>query len=295
MSAQELLLTTLNQRYEKYRPERKRCKDEFSEEAVHDLRIATRRLLALIELLRVITLAKHPVGAKPRLQKLRRVFKDQLNSLNDLRDTQVMSAEISEMLESLPELIPLQKFLQKREKRLLKTAEREVGAIKISGISHQVEKLRASLAEPAVNQDLTARLFLAVDDAYLKVTLRMRRVDPAQPASIHRVRIAFKEFRYMLEIIHSFLPGFSEVLLKNLNNYQTAMGEIQDVEVMLHTLEDFAAKHKAYDPQPVQHFYEQHHAELINAYIENMNEFANFWRESPDKPFPWESYEKDQP
>ena len=50
MPADDLLLTALTQRYEKYLAERKRCKDEFSEEAVHDLRVAGRRLLALIEL-----------------------------------------------------------------------------------------------------------------------------------------------------------------------------------------------------------------------------------------------------
>ena len=98
MSAHELLKTALNQRYEKYIAERKRCKEEFSEEAVHDLRIAARRVLALIELLRA-------VAPSPHLQKLRRAFKDQLDSLDELRDIQVMLAEISETLETLPEFL----------------------------------------------------------------------------------------------------------------------------------------------------------------------------------------------
>lgn len=295
MSAQKLLLTVLDQRYAKYRAERKRCKAEFSEEAVHDLRIAARRLLALIELLRTIALAKPLIGANPRLQKLRRVFKDQLDSLDDLRDTQVMLAEISEMLATLPELAPLQKFLQKREKRLLKAAERDVHAFKASVIAHHIENIRADLAEPAASQGLTARLLTAVDEACLTVIQRKGRVDVAQPSSIHRVRVAFKKFRYMVEIIHPILPGFSEIQLKNMNNYQIMMGEIQDVEVLLQTLEGFTAGHEAYDPQPVRRFYEQRHAKLINAYIEKMNKFVTFWRETPDTPFPWEAQEKEQP
>ena len=118
----------------------------------------------------------------------------------------------------------------------------------------------------------------------------MRRVDPVQPSSIHRVRIAFKKFRYTLEIIHPLLPGFPETQFKNMHNYQTAMGEIQDVEVLLQTLDDFVTRHTDYDPLPVRQFYQKRHTELINAYIENMNEFFTFWREKPEKPFPWDSH-----
>lgn len=32
---------------------------------------------------------------------------------------------------------------------------------------------------------------------------------------------------------------------------------------------------------------------LINAYIENMNEFFTFWRVAPDQPFPWEAPKND--
>jgi len=283
---EELLLSTLNQRYENYLAERKRCKDEFSDEAVHDLRLAGRRLLALIELLRAI-------APTPSLQKLRRAFKDQLDSLDNLRDTQVLLAEISETIETLPELAPFQKFLQKREKRLLNSTEHDVRAFKNGPIARQLENVRASLTEITSGQDLTARLFTIVDDACLTVTQRKGRVDPPQSSSIHRIRIAFKKFRYMLEIIYPILPGLPEAHFKNMHNYQTAMGEIQDVEVFLQTLADFANGHEAYDSQPVRKFYEQHHVELINAYIETMHEFVTFWREMPDKPFPWEPQEKD--
>ncbi len=83
MTAQDLLLNALGQRYGKYQVEHNRCKAEFSEEAVHDLRVATRRLLAIVDLLRIIAPA-------PNLQKLRGLLKVQLDSLDELRDTQVL-------------------------------------------------------------------------------------------------------------------------------------------------------------------------------------------------------------
>jgi CHAD domain-containing protein len=294
MPAQELLLTALDQRYEKYLIERKRCKKEFSAEGVHDLRIATRRLLALIDLLRTIALAKQPAKKHSRLQKLVRAFKDQLDSLDNLRDTQMMLAEISETLETLPELAPLQKFLQKREKRLLKATEHEVRTLKAGAIAHRIEKVRAGLAGPANDPNLLMELLTAVDDAFSTVARRMGQVDAMQPSTIHRTRIAFKKFRYKVEIIHPVLPGCTETLIDDIHDYQTVMGDIQDMEVMLHTLENFATGHKAYDSQSVRNFYEQRHIESINIYIENMNEFSSFWRETPEKPFPWETQEKEK-
>ena len=61
--AGQLLLEALEKRWKNYRVELKRCRAEFSNEAVHDLRVAVRRLLAVIELLNAIS-------PRPRLQKL---------------------------------------------------------------------------------------------------------------------------------------------------------------------------------------------------------------------------------
>ena len=91
MNAQTLLLDSLNTRWDKYKAELKTCRQEFSEEAVHDFRIAARRLLASLDLLRAVM-------QDPRIQKMRRVLKDQLDDLDDLRDTQVLLADISETI-----------------------------------------------------------------------------------------------------------------------------------------------------------------------------------------------------
>jgi CHAD domain-containing protein len=110
----QFLLEALDERWENYRDELQRCRAEFSNEAVHDLRSAARRMLAIIQLLNCIS-------PRPRLQKLNRAFKDQLDEFDDLRDTQVILAEISETLQELPQLQEFQNYLQDIEKSLLKT------------------------------------------------------------------------------------------------------------------------------------------------------------------------------
>ena len=80
------------------------------------------------------------------------------NSLDELRDTQVMLAEFTETVENLPQLTPLMKYLKKREKRLLEAAERNVQDFKLNSVARKIEKVRAHLAEPKAEQDLSPRL-----------------------------------------------------------------------------------------------------------------------------------------
>jgi CHAD domain-containing protein len=281
MNAHELLLDVLNQRSSKYVEERRRCEEEFSDDAVHDLRVASRRFLALLTLLEII-------DSRQSLKKLRRTFKKQLDSLDELRDTQVMRAGIAESVAALPELEPFGEYLRKREKKLLKAAEGEIIETKTGKISGRVEKIRDDLTGQLAGRDLAPSLLSAVDNVNLTVRQRMGQVDHTRAAIIHRVRVAFKKFRYMLEIISPLLPNFPESQLEAMHEYQSRMGEIQDAEVFLRALDKFADKHKSYDPQPVRQVYEQRHTELINAYINKMDEFFTFWRETPEKSFPWE-------
>lgn len=282
MDANTLLLGAIDTRWEKYREQIKTCRREFSEEAVHDLRVAARRLLALVDLMRA-------VSPHPRLQKIRKALKGQLDEFDALRDTQVMLAEISETIEALPELKPLQQILQKRERRLLREAEEIVEDLKPSGVARRLEKVRAAITKQSPGPEFDALVLQAVDEAYGTVLQRYFWINPAHPPTIHRTRIAFKRFRYMVEIVYPLLPDFPQANFKRMHGYQTAMGEIQDAEVFLFTLEDLTETDA---PESVRRYYEQRHAELITAYIEDKGEVETFWRASPGQPFPWQATEQ---
>ncbi len=101
------------------------CRREFSEEAVHDLRVATRRLLAVLDIARAL-------DPGSRLQKTRRFLKDQIDDLDDLRDAQVMLVEVSETIESFPDIKPFEIHLQEHEKHLLRLARKQINALKLS-------------------------------------------------------------------------------------------------------------------------------------------------------------------
>ena len=281
MDAQTLLTDSLQTRWDKYQADLETCRREFSEEAVHDFRVATRRLLSSLDLLRAVM-------PDLRIQKMRRVLKDQLDNLDDLRNVQVLLADISEEIHETTVFQPFQRYLKRREKKLLSSAQKEIKGLKIESLSKRMEKLRQTI-EAFKQTDLDLSLFSAIDEAYAIVNHRYARIDPGQPATIHRLRIAFKKFRYMIEVVYSILQNPAPDYLKKLQGYQAAMGDIQDMEVALQELADFEDHAPAsYDPEPVRAYYKERHTIALLIYIKGKGKIITFWRPAPDQPFPEE-------
>ena len=279
----QLLLEALEQRWKNYRAELKRCRAEFSNEAVHDLRVATRRMLALIQLL-------NSISPRPRLRKLTRAFKDQLDEFDDLRDTQVILAEISEIIHELPQLQDFQKHLQFAEERLLRTLRKRIKQLESSEVTKRIRKTHEAIVAET-NDELKDQIMQAVDDVYLITKQRHGWVDVTRSATIHRVRIAFKAFRYMVEIVQPLVNDFPMENFKRMNDYQSLMGEIQDAEVFVQTLADFSEHASFPDLGPVRRYYKLRHADAITAYVQEINQLNTFWRSAPEQPFPWEKTE----
>lgn len=278
-----LLLEAMENRWKNYRVEIKRCRAKFSHKAVHDLRVATRRMLALIQLL-------NSISPRQRLQKLTRTFKNRLDEFNDLRDTQVILAEIAEIIHELPQLQIFQKYLQSTEERLLRTLRKKIKQLESSEVAKRIRKTYEAI-EAETNGGLRSQIMQTVDDVYFITKQRQGRIDITCSATIHRVRIAFKSFRYMVEIVHPLLNGFPTENLKRMNDYQSLMGEIQDAEVFAQNFADFSEHASFPDAEPVRLYYERRHADAISAYIEAKEQLDTFWRLAPDKPLPWEKTE----
>jgi CHAD domain-containing protein len=277
MDAQTLLTDSLNTRWDKYQADLNTCRCEFSEEAVHDFRVATRRLLSFLDLLRAMM-------PDLRIQKMRRALKDQLDNLDNLRNVQVLLAGISEEIHEITVFKPFQGYLKRREKKLLRSAQKDIKGLKIESLSERIEKLRQTI-EAYKQTDWDVSFFSAIDEAYAVVNQRYERIDPGHPATIHHLRIAFKKFRYMIEAIYPILQNPAPDYLKKLQSYQAAMGDIQDMEVALQELADFEKHAPAgYDPEPVRAYYKERHTIALLIYIKGKGEIITFWRPAPDQP-----------
>lgn len=278
--ARQLLLHGLEKAWEKYLTELKHCRQEFSNEAVHDLRVATRRLMAIMQLL-------YSIAPRPRLKRIVRTLKHQLDEFDDLRDTQVILVEISKTVQELPELNKFLERQNRREEKLLRTLKTRIKKFDIRQLSKWIGKTQDSLVVEAAD-DLEEQILLAVDESYLNTKQRFSWVDLEQPATIHRVRITFKKFRYMVEVIYPLLKEFPETNLKEMHNYQSLMGEVQDAEIFMQTLTDVSEQASFSDPGPISEYYERRRSEAISAYAHNMNQIHGFWRAGLGQAFPWE-------
>src|SRR5439155_18571706 len=105
------LAESLCSRWQTYDKQLRECQRNFSEESVHQLRVATRRLMTQFVLLSCAV-----PGVK--VEKARRFLKRQLKVLGEIRDIQVQRMFIEKQMPRFPGLIPVRDFLQHRERDL---------------------------------------------------------------------------------------------------------------------------------------------------------------------------------
>jgi CHAD domain-containing protein len=270
------LAKTLQSRWESYCEQLGHCQRKFSEEAVHELRVATRRLLAELHLLSFIV-------PSAELQNVRRILKRRLSALGDLRDVQVQRVFVEGKTASFPELLLLGAWLRRRERRLAKSAAREVERCKTRKLEKWIAALNADLTAKADSARVQSRLATAVlraaTEAFAETVERRKAIDLADLRTIHQTRIAFKRFRYMIEILSPDLTGLSKGQLRALAYYQRKMGRIQDLEVMRARLEGYIGQNTQRQRllRRFIHYVHQRRARTLRVFLKSADRLYGFW------------------
>lgn len=214
----------------------------MSESAVHESRIETRRMLAHLELLRRLIQPK-------RLEQVRRRLKHHLDALDALRDTHVQLGFLNSRLRRHSGANTFSQVLRQEEKSCLKAAKRRLGHLKVRRLKKVVraleKDLRRAARDPKRMEQDRRRVVRAVDQAFGRTLARRQRIDPKDVATIHRTRVAFRKFRYMIEVLRPVLRQITPRRLAALRTCQRVMGELQDTDVFLARLEKFARKRPA--------------------------------------------------
>jgi CHAD domain-containing protein len=277
-TADSILLSAFDERWKNFRSQHKTCRMEFSEEAVHDLRVAARRMLAVLGIARSLI-------PQPRVQKARRDIKDLIEDLDELRDVQVMLVEISENIETFPELKSFQKALNKREAKLMRTAYKRIKQKGLAELSKRIKKIRELLEKEQRQgeQQFHAHLLELVENAYSSAEQAYGQVNAEQIPTIHNLRLAFKRFRYLAEIVYPLKHGYPVENLERMHDYQGMMGDIQDAEIFLVTFSEYVEEHALkINRDNVTASYSDKLKSLVNQFMENKGEISVFW--GKDKP-----------
>lgn len=241
-----VLIDSLAQRWQNYLKELRRCKRAFSEEAVHDLRVATRRLMSTLMMIEIVL-------PDARARRLRRRLKRLFDAMSPLRDAQVQLLTLEKKVAEYPELETLLTVLKVRERNLMNTvAGRIMKTVRrtpygeTAALSRTVRTLKLTLrnhfSRPMMQEIGTNAVFGAAASRFTAAVWFKEHIVPTQSRTIHSARVAFKKFRYTLEALMPLLPKLSKEQLKAMDAYQTRMGNIQDVEVLNTLLRRFAQK-----------------------------------------------------
>ena len=259
-----------------------RCQKRFSEKAVHDLRIQTRRLLALLDLLEALHFNEP-------LKKVRKTFKKRLDAFDDLRDTHVQRVLLKPMWPKFPEAGELKKHLCKCEKRLECEMSREIQKTKSGRLNRCLKRIQESLCECAKRPPSGRSANLAQmlsGGAFRRVVILRRQILRSKPATIHRMRVAFKRFRYTAELLQPFLPHMTPERLARMKKFQDAAGDIQDLAVLLARLAK-DVKNGELSLACVKHLRGEllrRERRAINSFMDRIGELTDF---EPEQPMPF--------
>lgn len=276
VSQQQAVLEVFDDRVAVYQRELLRCLQALDEDAVHDLRVSIRRLLALLSLLRDVA------PDLRRRKKLRRRLKRQLDGLGALRDTQVTLAAVKSLDKSMEGRQLFCAFLLKQEHVRLLASQEELQAFPVRKVTRQLHKVRKQLCKHLPDVAGHNRLPGVVEAASAEVLARHQLVQKEDMASIHRVRVAFKRFRYTVEVAQLLAPVFigaamfPDKTLQAMRQYQTLLGDVQDAEVMLVTLKDFYARTGVVRGTPLLSHVQQQHGLLVERYWRRRTQLAGF-------------------
>src|SRR5204863_8203740 len=110
---------------------------------------------------------------------------------------------------------------------LARAARNKVLGLKVRKLEKWIAITLQSLDETRNNERLGAVVVNVAGNAYLEVLRHRRAIDVSNAYTIHRTRLAFKKFRYMMECLSPEITGLKASQLRVLALYQRKMGIIQ--------------------------------------------------------------------
>jgi len=216
------------------------CRDHLGHGAVHDLRVGSRRLLSLLDLVRELT--DVPRKADERVTATLRSL---LDALGPLRDAQNERRRVKHTRGG-PGIQPLRRHLKQREAGYARRARRAVARAGGARVRKDGARLRAAIVAGAradTPAERRLRLAKVVNLTAAAVRTPLARLDVVKPRSVHRLRIALRQFRYAAELAARLSPASNVSGQATVRALQDRMGSAHDADVLLDRLDRFVRRH----------------------------------------------------
>jgi len=243
-----------------------RAADGFTNKAVHDLRVVLRRCRSMAEGFRSIDPDK---GWK----KMRRQVTTLFDSLGALRDCHVMGEWVEKLgQDDDPVTRTLATYLEQQESSLKQQAEAALADFDRKQWDHWSRSLPRRAARIAAYSEVFQAL--ALERLMAARRLQTSALKTGGHGALHRLRIAVKKFRYMVE---NFLPPLHEHWKDDLKQTQDLLGEIHDLDVLREAVDQVCAEQPAASLERWRQVLENERAARIERYRESMSGANSLW------------------
>lgn len=193
----------------------------FDIDDVHDLRVAIRRCRTMAD-------ALSEVNPAPGWRKLKKATAPMFRALGELRDVQVASAWVKQLGPARdPVRRHMLRLLLRREPQCRRSAEEALEGFDRREWKKLTRKLGPKARFFPLESVVFQRLALARLNHAAELYQQARR--KRSSAAWHRLRIAIKRFRY---VVDNFLPRRYEVWADDLKRVQDLLGDIHDLDVL---------------------------------------------------------------
>lgn len=202
------------------------------DEAIHDMRVAIRRLRTLLEMSRRLFGRWHT-------DCVRRAFADVMRATGELRDEEVLEETLAAASDH-PSFVAWVDQRKTRETRLRRAVIARIEHGELDRARLMLKALLVFPVDPERDAPLARFARRTVERARRRVEAR-RDVSVDDVVGLHDLRIAYKRLRYSIELFADALPIDARAMLEPATVFQKRLGEVHDADVAIETVSEARA------------------------------------------------------
>lgn len=221
-------------------------------EAIHDVRVASRRFQQVLDLL-------YPAPRPNKVRQARRVIRRCRRELSEVRNCDVLLQRVERTLRrkrvaQRPAWDAVRDHFRERRTAEFETATEGLARRKLNKVYVRLQRAVAAALKPADSAagngapgevSFSTRIVESLEKVWQEFQTQVTQSHRQPgPEVLHAVRIAAKRLRYQVEVIAAFKAPGSEETLNWLRQLQQHLGDWHDLEVMELAMADAVARPK---------------------------------------------------
>jgi CHAD domain-containing protein len=198
------------------------------DEAIHDLRVAIRRLRTLLKLAR-------PIFGRGHADAVRAAFTVVHRATGALRDEEVLDETLDAIASDSPTFVAWKMRRRARERSLRRGV---VKRLRAGDLARARSLLKALVTLPVIpkRDRPAAKVARRSVERARRAVEQLRDVATDDGVALHNLRIAYKELRYATELLADALPADLAAMAEPASKFQKRLGEIHDADMALAAL-----------------------------------------------------------